>query len=122
MNGRAGLDFMMKTTGSMKMKRPTFAVFLLLSVGGWAFAQEGGDPATGHVIARDFCAECHAIEAGEAGSPNVDAPAFQMIANDPEMSDMALTVFFQMPHETMPNLIVHGTEAADLVAYIRSLE
>lgn len=98
------------------------AASLLISATGSAFGQEAGDPAAGYAIASDFCADCHAIEAGEAGSPNIDAPPFQMIANSPEMSDMALTVFFQMPHETMPNLIVQSAEAADLVAYIRSLE
>ena len=104
------------------MTRRLVAVFVLASAGGWASAQEIGDPTAGYSLARDYCSECHAIEAGEAGSPNMDAPPFQMVATDPRMSDMALTAFFQMPHETMPNLIVRGAEVANLVAYIRSLE
>jgi mono/diheme cytochrome c family protein len=87
-----------------------------------AFAQEVGDPKKGLDYAERNCAECHAVEAANTDSTNPDAPPFQLVARDPELSDLALTVFFQSPHEGMPDLIVQGADARDLIAYIRSLE
>jgi cytochrome c2 len=87
-----------------------------------AFAQELGDAKKGFDYAERICAECHAVEAANTDSPNADAPPFQLIARDPELSDLALTVFFQTPHSEMPDLIVEAADARDLIAYIRSLE
>jgi mono/diheme cytochrome c family protein len=103
------------------MRRLSVAALFLLIAARSAFAQGVGDPEAGYDLANEVCAECHAVEAGETVSPNREAPPFQVIAKKPEMSELALTVFFQTPHPSMPNLIVTGNDARDLVAYILSL-
>jgi mono/diheme cytochrome c family protein len=95
---------------------------LLLCSAASALAQEVGDPRKGYDYAVRNCAECHAVEAANTDSENSEAPPFQLLARDPELSDLALTVFFQSPHEGMPDLIVQAADARDLIAYIRSLE
>jgi len=87
-----------------------------------ALAQEVGDPRKGFDYAERNCAECHAVEAANTDSTNPEAPPFQLVARDPELSDLALTVFFQSPHSEMPDLVVEAADARDLIAYIRSLE
>ena len=103
------------------MKPWIFVAFMLLSVAGPAFGQEAGDAVAGYGYATEICSECHAVGAGEAVSPVFDAPSFQMIANQPEMSELALVVFFQSPHPSMPNLVVPSADARNLIAYIRGL-
>lgn len=103
------------------MRLLTFALPLLLLTVEPALGQSAGDPEAGHALAGEICADCHSIETGGTVSPNLDAPSFQSIAKKPEMSELALTVFFQTPHPSMPNLIVTGDDARDLIAYILSL-
>ena len=103
------------------MRAFKLALPLLLLVAGPAGAQSG-DPEAGHELARSFCAECHAVDGDEFESPNPDSPPFRSIARKPEMTELALTVFFQTPHPSMPNIIVTGDDARDLIAYILSLK
>jgi mono/diheme cytochrome c family protein len=100
----------------------TFIMLLCLGAVSPAVGQQAGDPAAGLALAGEICSDCHSIEAGEAVSPVLDAPSFQAIANKPEISELALTVFFQTPHPSMPNLIVTGDDADNLVAYLLSLK
>lgn len=81
----------------------------------------GGDVSAGFAYANQVCAECHAIRRGERTSPNERAPAFQMIAEAHGMSEMALRVWFQTAHPSMPNLVIRDKTADDLVVYIISL-
>jgi mono/diheme cytochrome c family protein len=104
------------------MKILTFAALVVLITAGSGFGQESGDPEAGLALANEICADCHAVEVGEVVSPNLESPSFQSIANNPEMSELALTVYFHTPHPSMPNLIVTGDAARNLVAYILSLK
>jgi len=70
----------------MNSAMPGLAAILLLASGLAATAQESGDAAAGARFARTACGPCHAIEPGQASSPNADAPAFQVIANMPSMT------------------------------------
>jgi mono/diheme cytochrome c family protein len=85
-------------------------------------AQGDGDPLVGHDFAGKICAECHGIEKGYQPSPEPFAPTFEAIANTPGMSPMALSVFLQTPHATMPNLVLTEAERANIIAYITSLK
>src|SRR5829696_5226297 len=87
-----------------------------------ADAQNMGNPATGLQFARSVCAECHAVEIKQPGSPNTAAPSFQRIANIPGMTETALYVSLQTSHRTMPNLRLEADEMRDVVAYILSLK
>ncbi len=75
----------------------------------------------GYQLAREVCSPCHAIEADAPVSPHVDAPPFADIAVRPEMTPLALAVWFRSPHLSMPNLVISKQEASDLIAYITGL-
>jgi mono/diheme cytochrome c family protein len=75
----------------------------------------------GSAMARQVCGECHAIERGRTTSPNPEAPAFQVIADTPGMSNVALRAFLYTPHRKMPNIVLSRDEADDIIEYIRSL-
>ena len=86
-----------------------------------ANAQESGSISEGRRLAEEVCSECHKID--ESGhSRNPDAPAFEDIANTPGMTSTALTVALQTPHSSMPNLIIKGRNAQNIIAYILSLK
>jgi mono/diheme cytochrome c family protein len=86
-----------------------------------AFAQTPGNPNFGKVAAQQFCSDCHAIEAGSARSPDPKAPPFTVAANTKGMSAMALSVWLQTGHPTMPNIRLQPDTLDDIVAYIMSL-
>jgi mono/diheme cytochrome c family protein len=84
-------------------------------------AQDSGDPREGLAFAREVCASCHAILAGQTRSPNPQAPTFERIASVPGMTPLALTVVLQTSHKTMPSIMLQAKELRDLTAYITSL-
>jgi mono/diheme cytochrome c family protein len=84
-------------------------------------AQEVGNPNQGLTIARAVCAECHLVDNVPGQSPNLDAPTFEHIANVPGMSSAALTAALRTSHETMPNVIIKGSDLSDVIAYVLSL-
>lgn len=87
-----------------------------------ALADDIGNPARGLDYAQAHCAGCHAILKDETESPNPDSPAFAAVAATPGITRTALSVFLQSPHPTMPNLIIAGEDADNLIAYILSLK
>jgi len=84
-------------------------------------AQEA-DVAAGKAYAEQVCATCHAVEQGEEESPLYQAPTFQSVAETPGMTEMALTVWLQSSHPTMPNIVLSQDEIRNVVAYIHSLK
>ncbi len=87
-----------------------------------AAAAELGDAAEGLEYARQTCASCHAVGSAGGASPVREATPFVEIANASGINRRALIVFFRTPHPTMPNLIVTGDDADDVIAYILSLK
>ena len=87
-----------------------------------ANAQQIGNVEDGRRLAREVCAECHAIDNGTSTSTNPDAPSFKHIAKTPGMTSAALTVALQTPHRMMPNLVIKGDDALNIIAYILSLK
>jgi mono/diheme cytochrome c family protein len=81
----------------------------------------GGDGSAGYRLASQWCRDCHAIEPSAVwtGKP---APDFVAVANLPSTTALALKVFLQTSHKTMPNFIIKPADADDLVAYILSLK
>ncbi|MEQ1696518.1 MAG: cytochrome c [Hyphomicrobiaceae bacterium] len=86
-----------------------------------ASAQPTGDVERGRSIADRLCAECHAINVGEP-SPRLESPAFDKIAATPGMTELAIKVWLQTPHPTMPNLMLPTDDREDVAAYIASLK
>jgi mono/diheme cytochrome c family protein len=87
-----------------------------------ASAQDLGDAKSGLAYADGVCAECHAVKKGQRASPHERAPAFEVVANSRGMTEMALRVWFQSPHPSMPNLMLTEKLSDDLIAYILSLK
>ena len=106
------------------MKLVVLKTFLVLTTGafaGSASAEESGNVRDGLRFAQSVCAECHAVRDGERASPNAQAPSFTAVANTAGMNAMALEVWFQTPHPTMPNLKFSNQESDNVIAYILSL-
>ncbi|MGI9423199.1 MAG: c-type cytochrome [Hyphomicrobiaceae bacterium] len=85
-------------------------------------AQTLGDVAKGREYAQSVCAACHNVLPGGKTSPIAAATPFQAIADTSGMTGTALTVFFRTPHKSMPNLIIAGDNADNIIAYILSLK
>ena len=104
----------------MKATMVLAAALLLVEASG-AAAQEG-DVTAGAAYAKLVCASCHAVLPNEQISPLAQAPTFQKVANMPGMTEMALTVWLQSSHPTMPNIILKPDDLRNVVAYIHSLK
>jgi mono/diheme cytochrome c family protein len=87
-----------------------------------ALAEEIGNSQRGLEYAQRTCSGCHAILFEDTSSPIMEAPPFKMVADTPGITRTALSVFLQSPHPTMPNLMVAGEDADNLIAYILSLK
>jgi len=85
-------------------------------------AQDIGQPSHGLQLARQLCAQCHAIEKQQARSPNDNAPRFQVVASVPGMTAIALSAALNTSHRSMPNIMLSADEQADIIAYILSLK
>ena len=97
-------------------------ILLLLALPVLAQAESlPGNEWEGRKLAREVCSACHSVEKAELGVSPVGAPAFQDIADDPAVTETALLVFFRMPHEGMPDLILTPAETDDAIAYILGL-
>ena len=91
-------------------------------IGGSGAAAQDADIEAGAAYAEQVCAACHAVLAGETYSPLPEATPFQTVANAPGRTEMALTVWLQTSHPTMPNIILEQDDLRNVVAYIRSLK
>ena len=97
------------------------AVLLLLAGCHQARAQDA-DIAASAAYAKQVCAACHAVLPNQEFSPLPEAPTFEAVANTPGMTELALTVWLQSSHPTMPNIVLKQDDLRNVVAYIRSLE
>jgi mono/diheme cytochrome c family protein len=87
-----------------------------------AWAQTLGDRTQGRDLARQVCAECHAVGRSPGASPNPGAPPFEVIANLPGMTSIALTAALRTSHREMPNVMLKPDEMSNIIAYILSLK
>ena len=94
---------------------------MLLALASEALAQDA-DVEAGAAYAREVCAACHAVLANEQHSPLPQAPNFQSVADTPGMTELALSVWLQSSHPTMPNIILEQDDMRNVIAYIRSLK
>jgi mono/diheme cytochrome c family protein len=102
-------------------KMTVLAAATLLALARAAVAQEA-DSAAGAAYAKQVCAACHAVLPNEEFSPLPQAPTFESVANTPGMTELALTVWLQSSHPTMPNIVLEPDDMRNVIAYIRSLE
>lgn len=96
----------------------------ILLLGALPAAAQGlpGDPAAGREIADGWCIACHDTAPG-LPEPMIDGPPpFQVIADHPATTEMALRAFLQSPHASMPNVRPTAEQTDHLIAYILSLK
>jgi len=87
---------------------------------------DDGDPKRGHIIARQYCSPCHAVEAKQKKSPVADAPPFRTFASKWPLEDIeeALAEGIMVGHEgiQMPVFELDPAAIADLIAYLRTIQ
>ena len=106
------------------MPVPKRALVLIMSalITPAAIGQQIGDAEKGMEYASEVCSGCHAVRGGEPKSPVPEALRFEDIANTSGMTAIALTVWFQTSHPTMPNIRMTDEEMRDVIQYILSLK
>lgn len=101
----------------------TAAILAAMTVSATAAgAEEMGNARAGLAFAQRHCAECHDVTSRNLDTPKSMAPNFYVTANRKGMSYMALLVWLQSNHPTMPNFILKKKDMADVAAYIVSLK
>ena len=104
------------------MKTVMLVAVAALLVTTYAAKAQEADIEAGGAYAEQVCAACHAVLPNEQISPLAEAPTFQSVADTRGMTEMALTVWLQSSHPTMPNIVLKQDDLRNVVAYIRSLK
>jgi cytochrome c len=94
------------------------ALLLLTAVGALAAR---ADVSKGAQIARQWCANCHVIDAKPADTVPQGPPSFPSIAHSGLTADQ-LRAFLSHPHGAMPDLALTRAEIDDLISYIETLK
>jgi mono/diheme cytochrome c family protein len=74
----------------------------------------------GRRLSERWCAECHAI--GPAAAKPGRARSFAAIAAKETVTAEMIASFLRMPHSTMPNVPLRGSDAQDIAALIMSMK
>jgi len=98
--------------------RFAIALFSLSLVASSALA---ADPMHGRGLAERWCSSCHLVSSTQTKA-STDVPSFSEIARQPGFDAARLALFLLDPHPKMPDLSLTRSEAADLSAYIQSLD
>jgi len=93
-------------------------IFVLSSIAS-ALAQ---DIQHGLALARQVCAECHAVQVQALKSPNPKSPTFPDLAATPGMTSAALTVALTTPHAGMPMFRLSADQRQSIIDYVLSLK
>lgn len=84
-----------------------------------AAAPAGAQDLPGRALAERWCAACHVVSAEQTTVVEGAAPTLAAIAAS--RTDEALLAFLADPHPPMAPLGLTRREAAEIVAYVRSL-
>lgn len=80
------------------------------------------DPSLGRHVAETTCSTCHQIDADSPNpEPRSGAPSFVAISRMASMTELAIKVFLQTSHPTMPNIVLTPDEIDSMAAYIKGL-
>lgn len=105
----------------MRMLALATATITALGTGAATAGSGQGDPEAGYAFAQQLCAQCHHVEADWVDLSESYAPPFVDIADNTQLSDMAIRVFLQTPHKEMPNFVLTQQQIDDVIAYIATL-
>jgi len=100
----------------------TLVLLLSVTLCAPAMSQQIGDAEKGLRYALEACSGCHAVHPEQLLSPLPQAPRFQDVANTHGMTAIALTVWFQTSHPTMPNITMRDQDMRNVIQYILSLK
>jgi cytochrome c len=88
-----------------------------------AAGEERGNPRLGFILAKEYCAHCHAIEKYGA-SPLAIAPPFRDLHLRYPVEDLteALGEGIRTGHPTMPEFRFEPDQIENFIAYLKTLE
>ena len=114
---------MHKCSKQLRCASACILVFALamLARGGELAAAGNGEAKS---IIAEHCIECHRVPgfAAGQGSPTIEAPGFQAIADDPKTySAERLHAFLRKPHFPMRALILSESDIQNLISFIQGL-
>jgi mono/diheme cytochrome c family protein len=105
----------------MKFMIKAAALISAIGVSHPAIAQSA-DPSIGRLLAETICSACHQVGGDSSSqSPKSDAPRFVDISRMPSTTALAIKVFLQSSHPTMPNIILSPQEIDSVATYILTL-
>jgi mono/diheme cytochrome c family protein len=90
-----------------------------LLIGSAPSALAAGDWPSGRTVAERWCAQCHVLPGGQAGSDA--APSLTTLAKSPRWTDDALRGFLAQPHPPMPPHTFSNADIETLIAYMARL-
>jgi mono/diheme cytochrome c family protein len=104
------------------MSKANFAGFLLaVALAASPAHAQDGNPENGRLQATRLCADCHEVEPAPGTPATLPGPPFIAVAKTKGMTALALSVWLQTSHPTMPNIMLHPETRADIIAYILML-
>ena len=107
----------------IKVANAAIALGLLLSGGFAVFAQTSPGEQRGQTLVRTNCSRCHATDKVSA-SPLTIAPPFRELHKRYPIEDLqeSLVEGIRTGHDNMPEFRFDVGQAADILAYLKSLE
>jgi cytochrome c len=96
---------------------PSLAV--ALAVFGSIAAASAQNVDNGRHLSERWCVECHAIGPAPGKSR---AQSFAAIATREKITAEMIVSFLRLPHATMPNLPLRGSDAQDIAAFVMSMK
>lgn len=102
----------------MKARRIIAAAACALLAGAGS-AAAAGDAATGHALARQWCATCHIVD--NKGQGPDTAPPFAVIAQRHDGDHSWVRAWLAAPHPPMRGVALTRQQTEDIVAYLESL-
>jgi mono/diheme cytochrome c family protein len=102
---------------SRTLRTLAFSV-LIASVASYVYPARAADAAQGGVLAKRWCAECHAVSRDQQRAQS-DAPSFAAISASRRVPDIA--AFLGQSHPRMPDMNLSREEILDMIAYMHTL-
>jgi len=101
------------------MNRSITALSVLIVTSALAEGAFAADANKGETLAKRWCATCHIVASNQQRG-TTQSPPFSAIAGKPGFNETALAYFLLTPHPRMPDMNLSRSEAADIVAYIKT--
>ena len=80
-----------------------------------------GDAARGKDVATNFCRGCHLVSREDRGPVSDGVPSFMEVAARPGQTAASVAAVITSKHPVMPTSPITRQQAADVAAYILSL-